>query len=100
MVGTSAAVVAAVDGGVADDPSAAPLVSTSEANCADAGGAASPGSRWLLELPSAVAAASAPLWINRSGTMSTAPHKSRAATGLLLFSTVVLRTPLSLWDCH
>lgn len=100
MVGTGAAIVAAEAGGVADDSPAAPLVLTSEANCADAGGAASPGRRWLLELPSAVAAASAPFCINRSGTMSTAPHKSRAATGRLLFSTVVLRTPLSLWDCH
>jgi hypothetical protein len=44
------------------------------------------------------AAASGPLWIKRSGTMSTAPHRNRAAPGRLPFLILVLRTPLSLWD--
>ena len=38
-------------------------------------------------------------WISRSGTISTAPHRSSAAPGRLPRWILVLRTPLSLWDC-
>jgi hypothetical protein len=41
------------------------------------------------------AAASWPFWINRRGTMSTAPHKMSAAPGRLPFLILVRRTPLS-----
>ena len=41
------------------------------------------------------AAASWPFWINRRGTMSTAPHKTSAAPGRLPFLILVRRTPLS-----
>ena len=37
-------------------------------------------------------------WISRSGTISTAPHRSSAAPGRLPRWILVLRTPLSFWD--
>jgi hypothetical protein len=50
-------------------------------------------------LPAVVDAdAAEPLWINRSGTISTAPHRRSATPGRLPFFSLVLRTPLSLWD--
>jgi hypothetical protein len=42
--------------------------------------------------------ASEPPWINRSGTISTAPHKRSATPGRPPFFSLVLRTPHSLWD--
>ena len=52
-----------------------------------------PMASWFPEV--CEAAASEPFWINNRGTMSTAPHKMRAAPGRLPFLMLVLRTPLS-----
>jgi hypothetical protein len=75
------------------------LVSEASFHGGTGAGAAEGADRGVGALPPGEAEALGPFRRRRRGITSTAPHRRNAATGRPPFPVVVLRAPLSLWDC-